>query len=174
MVSRDPLTGVYNRRAFEQLVEHAHEKSIDVQQHYCLILVDIDNFKTVNDTHGHPVGDQVLKAIANMLKKEMRAEDIVARIGGDEFAILLPQIGVVGGSKLSDRILAETGNITTDTGETLNVTLSLGIASGNGNQKRPAEIYKNADIALYSSKQKGRNTYTVFDDSVSEIDKAKA
>jgi len=169
MVSKDPLTGIYNRRAFEQLVEHAHEKTIDTHQSYCLILLDIDHFKNVNDTKGHPAGDRVLKALAMLIRSEIRSEDIVARIGGDEFAVLLPHSGILGGSRLADRLLKAVNKSTPEGDEPLDITISIGISEGSARTKRPSEVYEQADIALYYSKQKGRNRFTVYDDSIRDV-----
>lgn len=169
MVSKDPLTGIYNRRAFEQLVEHAHEKTIDTHQNYCLVLLDIDHFKNVNDTKGHPRGDQVLKSLAMLIRSEIRSEDIVARIGGDEFAVLLPHAGILGGSRLADRLLKAVQACTLDDDDPLDVTVSIGISEGSARTKRPAEVYEQADIAMYYSKQKGRNRFTVYDDSIRDF-----
>ncbi|MBN1297295.1 GGDEF domain-containing protein [bacterium] len=166
MVSKDPLTGIYNRRAFEQLVEHAHEKSLETHQNYCMILLDVDHFKRINDTLGHPVGDRVLKAVAESICAEIRTEDIVARIGGDEFAVLLPHSGILGGSRLADRLLKSISNHCARDPDPIDLTVSIGIAEGNAHAKRPADVYEQADIALYQSKQAGRNRYTVYDDSI--------
>lgn len=169
MVSRDPLTGIYNRRAFEQLVEHSHERMLETNHSYSLILIDVDNFKQINDSMGHPTGDKVLKAIANMLKVEVRADDLVARIGGDEFAILLPQSGATGGRRLAERIVKGAHSIRHEDGSTIKVTLSIGVAEGRSSHSRPADVYKEADIAMYHSKQKGRDQFTIYDDSIKDI-----
>ncbi|MCD4652476.1 GGDEF domain-containing protein [bacterium] len=169
MISKDPLTGIYNRRAFDQLVEDAHEKAIGAHQNYCLIVLDLDYFKTINDSLGHPTGDIVLKAVARLLRNKIRAEDIVARMGGDEFAILLPNSTVSGASRLAERLLIAVRELRYENNEPMNVSLSIGISESNSDSQSPTEVYKQSDIALYYSKQQGRDRFTIFNDSVRNL-----
>jgi two-component system, cell cycle response regulator len=162
MVSRDSLTGVYNRRAFDQLIEHIHEKFKNTNNCYSLLLIDVDHFKIINDTFGHPSGDRVLKAISALMRRELRAEDIVARLGGDEFAILLPKSNVENASKIAERLLKKVRQLRNDDKTPLNLTLSIGISADQGSRLKTAEVYRQADVALYKAKQKGRDNYMIY------------
>jgi two-component system, cell cycle response regulator len=162
MVSRDSLTGVYNRRAFDQLIEHIHEKFKNTNNCYSLLLIDVDHFKIINDTFGHPSGDRVLKAISALMRRELRAEDIVARLGGDEFAILLPKSNVENASKIAERLLKNVRQLRNDDKTPLNLTLSIGISADQGSRLKTAEVYRQADVALYKAKQKGRDNYMIY------------
>jgi len=166
MVSKDPLTEIYNRRAFEQLLEHTHERAVDSCDNYCLLLIDIDNFKEVNDSLGHPVGDKVLKALAILIRNEIRAEEFVARIGGDEFAVLMPYSDSAAGINLAKRLVSSIKNMKNESNESMNITLSIGIAEGTNKSHKINHTYENADRALYFSKNMGRNQYTVYDESM--------
>lgn len=162
MVSRDSLTGVYNRRAFDQLIEHIHEKFKNTTNYYALLLIDVDHFKIINDTFGHPSGDRVLKAISSLIRRELRAEDIVARLGGDEFAILLPKSNGESAAKIAERLLKKVRQLRNDDKTPLNLTLSIGISADQGSRMKTSEVYRQADVALYKAKQKGRDTYMVY------------
>ncbi|MBN1879456.1 GGDEF domain-containing protein [bacterium] len=169
MVSKDSLTGVYNRRAFEQLIEHVHEKFLNTTNCYSLLLIDVDHFKTVNDTFGHPAGDKVLRSIAMVIRSEIRAEDIVARLGGDEFAIILPHSRSAGATKLATRLLRRVKELCDEFNKPLNLTLSIGISEDRGSKLKTAEVYKQADIALYQSKQKGRDGWSIYSSSYEDL-----
>lgn len=169
MVSKDSLTGVYNRRAFEQLIEHIHEKFVNTNNSYALLLIDVDHFKTVNDTFGHPVGDKVLRAIAMLIRSEIRSEDIVARLGGDEFAVVLPHSRAAGATKLANRLLHKVRELHDDYNVPLSLTLSIGISEDRGSKLKTSEVYKQADIALYQTKQKGRNGFSIYSSSYEDL-----
>lgn len=156
----DSLTGLHNRRSFEQ---HVAKVLADRQPAMSLVLVDIDHFKQVNDTHGHLFGDQVLMAVARVLKDSVRVDDIAARIGGEEFALLLPSTPLKGAVELAERIRTAIANsrIRRRNSEQHvgQITVSLGIAdlwpTDNGES-----WFARADEALYASKRGGRNCVT--------------
>ena len=159
----DPLTGLANRMAFDRALGEEIAAAREAGTSVSLLMCDIDHFKRVNDAHGHPVGDQVLKLVAATIRQCVKGQDIAARYGGEEFAVILPQTNVMGGSAVAEflRRTIETKRIVRKgTGEALgSVTLSLGVASllpGEG----PAELIERADRALYGSKQTGRNRVT--------------
>lgn len=151
--SHDELTGVYNRSGYELLLS-----SIDLESSYFL-LIDVDNFKAVNDTHGHEVGDRVLQKVAGIIRKQFRSDDYVCRIGGDEFSVLMtnavPEHRALVGQKLEriNRALADTSD-----GLPL-ISISAGVAHGS-NAQTTADLYEQADRALYETKRRGRNGYT--------------
>ena len=165
MVSKDSLTGVYNRRAFDQLIEHMRDKYAHTDNSFVLLLIDLDHFKIVNDTFGHPVGDRVLKTIASLIHSEIRAEDILARLGGDEFAILLPKSGIGNAAETANRLLKMAQELRFEDKTPLNISFSIGISANFGGKIGTSELYKQADKALYQAKQKGRNTYVIYGDS---------
>ena len=151
----DGLTGVLNRGSFERLLEHYNE---DV----ALIIVDIDYFKRVNDGHGHEVGDEVLKKVANLLVRSFRTTDYVCRIGGDEFAVLLTDMKSEMRSVVTQKIkviLVELGDESDSLPKT---TLSLGIAFSTSLPSN-VSLYHAADKALYDAKHRGRNGFVFYE-----------
>lgn len=151
----DALTDLFNRRAYDELVE-------DHRDNTALLLIDIDKFKGINDTHGHIVGDEVLKRVANVISSSFRPTDFPCRIGGDEFAVIVtgvrPELKEVIAEKI-ESIAAELA----DGAEygIPNITLSVGIAFNTGNMDGN-EIYRAADKALYEAKERGRNGYAFY------------
>ncbi|MDB5799003.1 MAG: putative diguanylate cyclase [Paucimonas sp.] len=156
----DPLTGLYNRRYFVQRCDEAHVQSLRTGKPYCVLLVDIDLFKTVNDTHGHDFGDQVLRAVALTLLDQVRAGvDIVARLGGEEFGVLcqeadaLQALDIVG-----ERLrLAVANLVIRHCGRSMQVSISVGIAESKPGHSGWEATYRRADAALYDAKSGGRN-----------------
>lgn len=160
---KDGLTGVWNRRALEGFGNAPSEREEDV----CLMLIDIDHFKGVNDTYGHLTGDAVLIEIATLLQGAMRSTDIVARYGGEEFAVLASTSDLPGtvnfAEELRSRIQAHVTR-DTETGVDLSVTVSIGVASGSCGSGGWRQLIAAADEALYCAKKKGRNRTCVFGD----------
>jgi diguanylate cyclase (GGDEF)-like protein len=160
---KDGLTGVWNRRALEGFGNAPSEREEDV----CLMLIDIDHFKTVNDTYGHLTGDAVLIEIASLLQSAMRPTDIVARYGGEEFAVLVSNADLEAtaafAEELSSRIQAHVIR-DAETGVDLSVTVSIGVASGACGTEGWRQLIASADEALYCAKKQGRNRTCVFDD----------
>ena len=158
LISRDSLTGIFNRRAFEQALEKEHDRARMLHQIYCVILIDVDFFKRINDTYGHAVGDIVLKRIASTLQSQVRATDYVARVGGEEFAVLLTNQNVVGSLPLAERLRGSIETITfPELGPDLNVTISLGMTDTTYAPDDPYAVYDLADCALMDAKRSGRN-----------------
>lgn len=143
---RDPLTGMANRRAFEdELVSVTHQGSADA----AVMMIDVDKFKTVNDTRGHDAGDELLRAIARAISDSVRPSDVAARVGGDEFAILLPATTIELACEIGERVRAAV-----DDSSLLPVSLSIGVAP-LAKDSRVALLA--ADTALYKAKAAGRN-----------------
>jgi diguanylate cyclase len=157
----DPLTGLLNRRGFDSQMQRISHGSV---QGCTLLIVDIDHFKAINDAHGHLLGDKVIIAVANVLRGCIGERGPIARIGGEEFAVLLSHTSSAGGVELAERIRAavERGKVRrTDTEESIgNVTVSLGLATCGENEQFEAMIAR-ADRAMYQSKTAGRNRVTV-------------
>ena len=160
---KDSLTQMSNRRGFEKNLKDIISKTRTDGSSLCLIIADIDHFKKVNDTHGHLVGDNVLRMVAATIKESIKGRDLAARVGGEEFAILLPDTPFDGAMKLANdmRLAFERLDLKKkSTGESLGkITLSFGVA--NYKKGEAAEDFVNrADEALYRSKDTGRNKVT--------------
>lgn len=162
MATTDGLTGVYNHRHFQEKFSEVLERAKRYDEIFSLILLDIDFFKKVNDTYGHPVGDLVLKKVSQKIKSSSRKIDIVARYGGEEFAIILPQIDRDNALKFAERLRKEISEMTIifDGGK-LNVTVSMGISSFPSDGQEKAVLIDKADKCLYEAKKLGRNRVIV-------------
>jgi len=151
MARTDGLTGLFNRRHFQERFERELRRSDRSGQHLALLLVDLDHFKNVNDTYGHQVGDVVLRSFANLLQRCIRTSDLAARVGGEEFAVLLFDTATEGALMTAERIR------TSQAEEGLHCTLSIGVACTEHQKLDPAELYRRTDAALYRAKNEGRN-----------------
>jgi diguanylate cyclase (GGDEF)-like protein len=159
LATHDDLTGLLNRREFDRVLEDERERAIRFGQSVSLVLIDVDHFKAVNDTHGHQVGDEVLKEIAARARAEVRDVDRVARFGGEEFALVLVQSDRPAGAEVARRINAAIGRtpIKISTGLELTVTISAGVASLPVDAQTVPAVVAAADKALYAAKAAGRN-----------------
>ncbi len=149
----DPLTGLLNRRGFDQRVGHEIERHRRSSEPFSILLCDLDHFKAINDRHGHVVGDRVLTRVASTLLDGVRAIDAVARVGGEEIAVLLVHCDRDGAYSVADRLRLAVAE--SHPGEP-DVTISIGIAEA-GPDELPAQLYTRADGALYEAKHAGRN-----------------
>jgi diguanylate cyclase len=160
---KDPLTRIDNRRGFEKKLQDAVNKASISDMPLCLIIADIDHFKKVNDAHGHIVGDNVLRMVAATIKESIKGKDLAARIGGEEFAILLPDTPFDGAMTLADnmRLTFERLDLKKkNTGENLGtLTLSFGVTKYKKDEAAE-DFVRRADEALYRSKNAGRNKVT--------------
>ncbi len=158
----DALTRVANRRAFDEAMKRMAAEANENGAPLCLILCDIDHFKKFNDTHGHLIGDRVLRFVAQEMEQCVKGRDVLARYGGEEFAVLLPNTPLDGAMLLGDsiRTIIEAQHITNDHGERIDrVTISLGIAQYALGEET-SEFIERADNCLYASKANGRNCTT--------------
>lgn len=160
---RDPLTGLYNKQAFE------HKLSMELQRversngQLSLAIIDLDDFKNVNDTYGHACGDEVIRTLADMLDASTRGYDHAARVGGEEFALLLPGAGPLRAKALMDRLCSMFADTLIKCSEAaIHCTFSAGVASLKGRSKATGkELFEVADKALYQAKNAGKNRVRV-------------
>lgn len=157
----DGLTGLTNHRAFQERLEHLHALAERTGQKFSVVLTDIDHFKSVNDTYGHPVGDAVLKRVAAIFAGRARKVDIVARYGGEEFVLVLPDTDGEGAALFANRIREEVAaqSMTSEHGS-FQCTISMGVAEFPMDGKDRYELIEKADQALYYCKEHGRNRVT--------------
>jgi diguanylate cyclase (GGDEF)-like protein len=157
---RDPLTGLGNRRALEEDLDLLEARVSRYGHRYCMALIDVDHFKTYNDTHGHQSGDQILRAVATRLTTHARAGDAFYRYGGDEFLCIFPEQSLASGAMAVERMRIGLEQLAIPhTEESLGVlTFSAGMAVLDpGHSGSPGDVLKKADLALYRAKQRGRN-----------------
>ncbi len=151
----DPLTGLYNRRYFEENMDREAERALRLGQPFSLVSLDLDHLKTINDTYGHQYGDVAIKAISDVLKSKARSIDIPARIGGEEFNVLLPGVDSYGAMMAAERIRAAIE--ATPLEKIGNVTASIGVATFLEHSKNIFDLTELADQAMYRAKINGRN-----------------
>jgi len=153
----DPLTGLQNRRYFDDALAQYMEEFSRIKRPMGIMIVDIDHFKSINDTYGHDVGDEVIKGLSNTIREYTRYHDIAARIGGEEFAVVAPNVDMDNLDKLANRLrLAVSDLVFNVENVRLRITVSIGIAIWDGEEKGSA-LYKRADTNLYNAKRSGRN-----------------
>jgi len=155
----DPLTGALNRRAMEDTALRETTRSIRYGHLPCMIVLDIDDFKHINDTHGHAAGDIVLQALVHQIKPMMRANDVLARTGGEEFTILLPNTTASAGIVAAERVRQSVEALEVPfEGEPIRFTISAGVAQLDPAQGGWEGMMRRADAAMYEAKENGRNT----------------
>jgi diguanylate cyclase (GGDEF)-like protein len=155
----DPLTGLLNRSSLEgrlcELCKLAEQSGAWV----CAVICDLDHFKAINDTHGHDVGDAVLRAVAERLRADLRAFELAYRLGGEEFLIVLPGADAAAGTKVAERLRR---SIEATPVDGVDVTASFGVSALAGSDTDPDRLYKTADQALYAAKMAGRNSVRLY------------
>ncbi|MDU0353969.1 GGDEF domain-containing protein [Paraglaciecola aquimarina] len=154
----DGLTGLYNRRYWNEQFDLHFKRAKRSDSDSALIILDIDHFKKVNDTYGHPAGDQVIQALAQIIKKTIRETDIAGRYGGEEFAIILPDTPVANVEFVSERLRRLVEKCVVDYGGVnISFTISIGIAGFDSTHETSAQWLESADKVLYQAKAAGRN-----------------
>jgi diguanylate cyclase (GGDEF)-like protein/PAS domain S-box-containing protein len=162
-VIRDPLTSVFNRRYLNETMAREIARAERENDPLSIIMSDIDHFKMINDTYGHPVGDKFLVEIASLMKNYARSSDIICRYGGEEFLLALPGTPMESAEKRAEEIRQKCAEIIIQhEGKNLKVTISFGVATYPDHGKEAEEIIINADKAMYQSKKSGRNRVTVW------------
>ena len=158
MMTKDALTGAHNKRYFLEVLERESERCRRFGRPSSLILFDLDYFKQVNDRHGHLAGDEVLQELGARVNRIVRRDEVFARFGGEEFAMVLGEVGLPGAMKLAERLLHTVGDspFKTSAGE-ISVTISAGVTSCKTSESTSEELIEAADRCLYEAKQQGRN-----------------
>ena len=174
MADHDQLSGLFNRRRFEEeLKRELARAGRYATDHSAVLSIDIDNFKGINDSAGHAAGDAVLSHVAHVLGHRSRASDVVARLGGDEFAVLLSAVGVDDARTAAEQLLAEIrASPATYGGRPFRVTASIGVVAFESDDATAGEVMVNADLAMYAAKTAGRDRVVVY--TASEARRARA
>jgi len=158
MAFKDELTQLNNRRAFFELGHRAFKQAVRYKHPITIVMMDLDHFKKVNDTYGHSAGDKVLKELSQLVGEMVREIDIIARMGGEEFAFILPETGNTEATNLTERIRTEIENSNIHfNDEIIKITASFGICTCTTEHTTLESLLSNADDALYIAKKKGRN-----------------
>lgn len=160
MATLDPLTGLSNRRELDNRAARALSQAQRNQSPVAVMFIDVDYFKHVNDTHGHSFGDDILKHLGKTLLKGRREHDIVARFGGEEFVLVLPDVDDTSALRVAEAIRAD---IEVTKINDINVTVSIGISINKGDKNKLDTLLKEADSALYKAKKSGRNTIVLYE-----------
>ncbi len=159
----DSITGLFNHRHFQASIQNEVARALRYSHLVSLALIDVDFLKNVNDSKGHPMGDQVLKEVAELLKNGVRTTDVVCRYGGDEFAIILPHTDAQGAKELAEKIRIACNQSTSPL--LSGITLSLGVSTLEGKINDTRLLIESADQALYHAKRNGKNQTVVADTS---------
>jgi diguanylate cyclase (GGDEF)-like protein/PAS domain S-box-containing protein len=163
LATQDPLTGCLNRRAFFERFEMEFNRARRYGHDFSCVMVDIDHFKSINDNHGHPVGDKVLQKVSGILRASLRDSDAVCRYGGEEFCLILPETGAPGALKTAERIRH---TMAAEAILGIKVTISLGVSALDSDPENSSELLSQADKALYAAKTGGRNRVVGYNDAI--------
>jgi two-component system cell cycle response regulator len=160
---KDALTGLFNRRYMETHLKALVEQSTATGRPLSILVADIDLFKRINDTHGHAAGDLVLQEFANRFRRNTRGVDLVCRLGGEEFVVVMPNTDIRRASMIGERLRGCIAGepFRTESGHSLAITASVGVASVESAADTPATLFRRADSALYMAKRAGRNRVVV-------------
>lgn len=158
----DPLTQLFNRRAYLQKFLEEIKRSKRYNHPIALMMIDVDFFKSFNDSHGHPSGDEALKKVAQIFVSNLRQTDVICRYGGEEFSIMLPETGISIGRAICERLRSAVEKTTVQVSNgNASLTISIGLSGFPENGHTPEELLQSADRALYEAKQSGRNRISV-------------
>jgi diguanylate cyclase (GGDEF)-like protein len=154
----DPKTGLLNAAAWQREADAEVTRALRSDTPLGLLLVDVDYFKRVNDSHGHLVGDEVLRALATELRRQVRESDVVGRFGGEEFTVLLPRTDAAGACRIAERLRRSASGLSVTTAQArIQVTVSIGVAALGQHGNDLFELLAAADLALYRAKDAGRD-----------------
>jgi diguanylate cyclase len=154
----DPLTGALNRRAYEKRLKEEFDRFMRYKRVFSILLFDVDHFKRINDSYGHATGDTVLKEIIKRVKPLVRESDMLARFGGEEFVVILPETGKKGAEEVGEKVRKTVEHIEfIHREEQFRITISVGVTEANPDDKNPADLFNRMDTAMYDAKRGGRN-----------------
>jgi diguanylate cyclase (GGDEF)-like protein len=154
LIIQDPLTNVLNARAFAERLGQELDRNRRYPRPLALVYMDLDNFKVINDTHGHQTGDAVLKLVADAMRTSVRQADVVGRLGGDEFAVIMPETDAQLADAAAKRLIAGLRNVFKGTP---NVTASIGVVSCTATEASTDDLLRRADQAMYDAKKSGKD-----------------
>jgi len=158
LMTFDGLTQIYNKRFFHEALEKEVSRARRYDRGLSLIMLDVDYFKEKNDTFGHVAGDKILKELAGAVQRKLRREDVFARVGGEEFAIIAPEVAMSGAKEVAEKVRRVVeATVFRFEGHVIPTTVSVGVSSWTGKDDRSDLLYARADAALYKAKQGGRN-----------------
>jgi|GEM_PF-3445961 len=159
----DPLTGIRNRRHILEEGERAFHRAHRYHLPLSVLMLDIDHFKAINDTYGHATGDVTLRMLADTCQRSARDIDLIGRLGGEEFLLILPETPLSGAVRLAERLrqTVEQAKIEADNGDAVSITISIGVTAYGGGVKQLQDLIDRADVALYRAKELGRNQVVV-------------
>jgi diguanylate cyclase (GGDEF)-like protein len=160
LATTDSLTGALNRRRFVEVGMEEFSRSKRYDNPMSLLMLDIDHFKNINDTWGHAAGDKILKALTETINSITREPDGIGRLGGEEFAVILPETDLTDAAVIAERMryaVHESTSVSVDAGKSVRVTVSIGVAALNSNDVSFDDILSRADDCLYNAKKNGRN-----------------
>lgn len=162
LVTTDGLTGLTNRRTFDEIISREFSRAARYRRPLSVLIIDIDRFKSINDGYGHLAGDAALRQVAGLLRANLRRDDLLARFGGEEFAVLLPEIDRAGAVAAAEKLrrVVEARPLVFDH-RRQSVTVSVGVATRAVTDASPVEILRRADANLYAAKREGRNRVKV-------------
>lgn len=165
LASHDQLTGLYNRRTMDRCLRDELARAIRYDRPLSLIWLDIDHFKLINDRYGHPVGDAVLRQVSDLLWRQLRATDCIARYGGEELIVAMPELPLNDAIEAGERLRSSIEQTPLDggDGDPINLTVSVGVASYPDHGMTLEQLYRAADNAMYKSKETGRNTVSYLE-----------
>jgi diguanylate cyclase (GGDEF)-like protein len=175
LADHDALTGLFNRRRFEEELERELARAVRFEEGGAVLMLDLDNFKYVNDTLGHAGGDQIVVGVANLLDKRLRDTDVVARLGGDEFALLLPRTTHAQATRLAGHLLQAIREHTVLVGgRSVRVTASIGVAVFDAVRQTAGEVLAAADLAMYEAKDSGRDRVVSYTATTGDAARGRA
>lgn len=159
LATTDPLTGISNRRALMNAGEREFDRQSRYQNRLSVLMIDIDRFKNINDTLGHPTGDKVIRCVAEIMMSSVRTQDVVGRVGGEEFVVLLPETDLEGATVIAERLrsTAENTDVPDENGKVVKFTISIGVATNGCEDDSFEHLLGRADKGLYAAKESGRN-----------------
>jgi len=168
LAMRDPLTGLYNRYYFEDRLDGEFERARRYRRPFSILMVDIDDFKKINDNYGHDTGDTVLRKIGEVLKTKTRRSDIQVRYGGEEFVLIIPEAGLRGAVQAGNKLCRDIRKLVFSTPTSVfSVTISAGVASSSAKPySHWKEILRDADRALYQAKASGKDCVRTTDNGI--------